>query len=194
MSRYVWVFCNLISHYSIYEANLNKAKTGICFFFFPYAQSYRWLRSWFPSSLSPYTTSSIYNANTFDSDLPLSWLSTLSAFPHSRGTNSNRALVFILPPQGLPIPNSTPILHRISFLVITITAIYQQLYKQLPISFFVGSPSLFYFSRTTLLPNNLHNIQRGKTTHLSMNGGLTLVGLAAEAVVGVKQGYESIAL
>ena len=50
ISRYV--FCNLTSYYSIYEANLNKANTGICFFS-PYAQSYRWLRCWFLSSLSP---------------------------------------------------------------------------------------------------------------------------------------------
>ena len=62
-------------------------------------------------------TQLVYIANTFD--LPLS---TLSALTHFRGTNSNRALVFILPPQGLPIVrNST--LHRIFFFVIIITMI-----------------------------------------------------------------------
>ena len=99
----------------------------------------------------PGSYTSVDNANTFN--LPLS---ALFAFPHSRGTNSNRALVFILPPQGFPIHNST--LHCIPFIVILITTILSatlqtsNLLRQIAISILLIPYSL--------LPNNLHNIQR----------------------------------
>jgi hypothetical protein len=104
----------------------------------------------------------------------------------------------------LSIRNST--LHRIFFLVIiqlnNHSKNYQQLrvYKQLPTPFSVKSPFPFYLSHTTDFPSSSHNndiIQLGKTTLSSVCGGLPWLGgcpAAAEAVVGVKQGYESIAL
>jgi hypothetical protein len=99
------------------------------------------------------------------------------------------------------IRNST--LHRIFSLVIiqhnNHRKSYQQLrvYKQLPTPFSVKSPSLFYLSNTTLT----FQASRTTTTYptwkddaLQRVWWVALGWSAAEAMVGVKQGYGSIAL
>ena len=162
---------------------MNKAATGICFF----------------SPVVPLTTLLSFirvalvqvptGTQVFTTQTPSS---SIFPYPPFRSPNSYHTLVFIslgdfLYATALLIVSSLSSSSRIITTILSATLqTTSNLLRQIAI--------LSYLSRTTLLPKNLHNIQRGKATHFSVYGGLPLVGPAAEAVVGAKQGYENITL